>query len=80
MVKFSDMDWAQYFKIDYVQSLRKDPRKTKKRPSQNFYMIVLAHLVRVVYMVSCKSLIKLVQSKMVDGKVNKKSLLQNIVN
>ena len=72
MAKFSDMDWAQYFKMDYAQSLRKDPRKAKKGPSQNFYMIVLAHLDRVVYMVSCKSLIKLVQSKMVDGKVNPK--------
>ena len=72
MAKFSDMDWAQYFKMDYAQSLRKDPRKAKKGPLQNFYMIVLAHLDRVVYMVSCKSLIKLVQSKMVDGKVNQK--------
>ena len=72
MAKFSGMDWAQYFKLDYAQSLRKDPRKAKKGPSRNFYMIVLAHLDRVVYMVSCKSLIKLVQSKMVDGKVNPK--------
>ena len=32
MVKFSDMDWAQYSKIDYAQSLRKDPRKAKKDP------------------------------------------------
>ena len=72
MAKFSGMDWAQYFKLDYAQSLRKDPRKAKKGPSQNFYMIVVAHLDRVVYMVSCKSLIKLVQSKMVDGKVNQK--------
>ena len=58
--------------MNYAQSLRKDPRKAKKGPSHNFYMIVLAHLDRVVYMVSCKSLIKLVQSKMVDGKVNPK--------
>ena len=72
MAKFSDMDWAQYFKLDYAQSLRKDPRKAKKGPSQNFYMIMLVHLDRVVYMVSCKSLIKLVQSKLVDGKVNPK--------
>ena len=80
MSKFSDMDWAQYFKMDHAQSSRKDPRKAKKGPSQNLYMIVLALLDRVVYMVSCKCLIKLVQSKMVDGKVNqKKSLLQNII-
>ena len=32
MAKFSDMDWAQYFKMDYAQSLRKDPRKAKKDP------------------------------------------------
>ena len=69
MAKFCDMDWAQYIQMDYAQILRKDPRKAKKGPSQNFYMIVLALLDRVVYMVSCKSLIKLVQSKMVDGKV-----------
>ena len=50
MAKFSDMDWAQYFKMDYAQSLRKYPRKAKKEPSQNFYMIVLAHLDRVVYL------------------------------
>ena len=79
MAKFSGMDWAQYFKLDYAQSLRKDPRKAKKGPSRNFYMIVLAHLVRVVYMVSCKSLIKLVQSKMVDGKVNPKKAYYKIL-
>ena len=30
MAKFSDMDWAQYFKMDYVQNLRKDPKKAKQ--------------------------------------------------
>ena len=49
MAKFSDMDWAQYFKMDYAQSSRKDPRNAKKGPSQNFYMIVLADLDTVVY-------------------------------
>ena len=78
MAKFSDMDWAQYIKMDYAQSLRKDPRKAKKGPSQNFYMIVLVHLDRVVYMVSCKSLIKLVQSKMVDEKVDPKNEILSI--
>ena len=72
MAKFSGMDWAQYFKLDYAQSLRKDPRKAKKGPSRNFYMIVLAHLDRVVYMASCKSLIKLVQTSLLGGKVNSK--------
>ena len=36
MSKFSDMDWAQYFKMDYAQSLRKDPRKAKKRTLTKF--------------------------------------------
>ena len=34
MAKFSDMDWAQYFKMDYAQSLRKDTRKAKKHPQK----------------------------------------------
>ena len=76
MANFSDMDRAQYFKMDYAQSWRKDPKNAKKATSQNFYIIDIdsacAHLDRVVYMVLCKSLIKLVQSKIVDGKVNPK--------
>ena len=72
MAKFSGMDWAQYFKLDYDQSFRKDPRKAKKGPSRNFYFIVLAHFDRVVYMASCISVIKLVQTKMLGGKVNPK--------
>ena len=36
MAKFSGMDWAQYFKLDYAQSLRKDPRKAKKRTLTKF--------------------------------------------
>ena len=39
MSKISDMVWAQYFKMDYAQSWRKDPKNAKKAPSQNFYII-----------------------------------------
>ena len=30
MAKISDMDWAQHIKMDYVQNLRKDPKKAKQ--------------------------------------------------
>ena len=36
----SDLDWTQYIKI-YIS--QKNPEKVKIRPSQCFYMILLAH-------------------------------------
>ena len=30
MSDISDMDWAQHIKMDYVQNLRKDPKKAKQ--------------------------------------------------
>ena len=30
MAEISDMDWAQHIKMDYVQNLRKDPKKAKQ--------------------------------------------------
>ena len=32
MSEISDMDWAQYIKMEYAYNLRKDPAKAKKDP------------------------------------------------
>ena len=43
MRKMPDLDWTQHIKMDYTPNLRKKPVKAKLRPSQCFYMILLAH-------------------------------------
>ena len=42
MRKMSDLDWTQHVKMHYTLNLRKNPVKAKIRPSQCFYMILLA--------------------------------------
>ena len=36
MSEISDMDWAQYIKMEYAYNLRKDPAKAKKRTLTKF--------------------------------------------
>ena len=67
MSEISDMDWAQYIKMEYAYNLRKDLAKAKKGPSLNFYTILLVNYHREVYIILWKRMIKLVQSKMVGG-------------
>ena len=44
MRKMPDLDWTQHIKMDYTLNLRKNPAKAKIRPSEWYYMILLAHL------------------------------------
>ena len=36
MAEISDMDWAQHIKMDYAQSLRKNPKKAKQTTFRKF--------------------------------------------
>ena len=78
MAKFSYMDWAQYIMIDYAQIMRKDPRKAKKRTLTKFLHDSACPFGHSGIQASCKSLIKLVKSKMVDGKVDPKNEILSV--
>ena len=36
MGEISDIDWAQYIKMDYAQNLSKDPKKVKQTTFRRF--------------------------------------------
>ena len=68
MSEISDMDWAQYIKMEYAYNLRKDLAKAKKGPPLNFYTILLVNYHREVYIILWKRMIKLVQSVIIEMK------------
>ena len=40
MGEISDMDWAQYIKMDYAQNLSKGPKRPNKRPSEGLKKVL----------------------------------------
>ena len=55
MGELSDIDWAQYIKMDYAQNLSKHPKKANKQPSEGLKK-VLPDIIKSINEIEMKSL------------------------
>ena len=54
MGEISDIDWAQYIKMDYAQNLSKHPKKANKQPSEGLKK-VLPDIIKSINEIEMKS-------------------------